>query len=152
MLPWLSLRQGKTPHPQISPLPGSVLSPLRIQLYLCGPIKTQHFLTFINLTRSIFSNCIPSCLCPLPLLSCSNSSCEHTDIDECENSSSSLCDHECVNTVGSFQCRCRSGYILTPNQRSCIPVHNCKFLLHCQKNARLRQKMAPAANIIITAQ
>ncbi|KAI9542075.1 hypothetical protein NQZ68_023658 [Dissostichus eleginoides] len=46
------------------------------------------------------------------------------DIDECEQPDSSVCDQECVNTVGSFLCRCHSDYILAPDQRSCIPVHN----------------------------
>ncbi|XP_063738330.1 collagen and calcium-binding EGF domain-containing protein 1-like [Eleginops maclovinus] len=46
------------------------------------------------------------------------------DIDECEQPDSSVCDHECVNTEGSFLCRCHSDYILAPDQRSCIPVHN----------------------------
>lgn len=52
-----------------------------------------------------------------------------TDIDECENSSSNVCDHTCVNTVGSFLCHCRSGFILAPDQHSCIPLHNCEFVL-----------------------
>lgn len=52
----------------------------------------------------------------------------HTDVDECEHSAGDVCDHECVNTVGSFLCRCHTGYILASDQRSCIPVHNCKFL------------------------
>uniref|UniRef100_M4AQS2 EGF-like domain-containing protein n=1 Tax=Xiphophorus maculatus TaxID=8083 RepID=M4AQS2_XIPMA len=47
------------------------------------------------------------------------------DINECEVSGKTLCDHECVNTVGSFLCRCRTSYILAPDQRSCILVHNC---------------------------
>uniref|UniRef100_A0A8C5GNR5 EGF-like domain-containing protein n=1 Tax=Gouania willdenowi TaxID=441366 RepID=A0A8C5GNR5_GOUWI len=46
------------------------------------------------------------------------------DINECEMPDS-VCDHECVNTEGSFMCRCRSGYILAPDQQSCLPVHNC---------------------------
>lgn len=52
-----------------------------------------------------------------------------TDIDECENSSSNVCDHTCVNTAGSFLCHCRSGFILAPDQHSCIPLHNCEFVL-----------------------
>lgn len=50
-----------------------------------------------------------------------------TDINECEVSGKTLCDHECVNTVGSFLCRCRTGYILAPDQRSCILVPNCEL-------------------------
>lgn len=51
------------------------------------------------------------------------------DIDECENPSSNVCDHTCVNTAGSFLCHCRSGFMLAPDQHSCIPVHNCEFCL-----------------------
>uniref|UniRef100_A0A3Q2XKK8 EGF-like domain-containing protein n=1 Tax=Hippocampus comes TaxID=109280 RepID=A0A3Q2XKK8_HIPCM len=49
------------------------------------------------------------------------------DIDECEESGGGVCEHECVNTSGSFLCRCHSGYILAPDQRSCIAVHNRKI-------------------------
>uniref|UniRef100_A0A674PFF4 EGF-like domain-containing protein n=1 Tax=Takifugu rubripes TaxID=31033 RepID=A0A674PFF4_TAKRU len=44
------------------------------------------------------------------------------DINECEQPGTSMCQHECVNTVGSFLCRCGGGYILAPDRRSCIPV------------------------------
>ncbi|XP_076144271.1 collagen and calcium-binding EGF domain-containing protein 1-like [Alosa pseudoharengus] len=46
------------------------------------------------------------------------------DIDECEESNSTVCDHVCENTPGSFHCRCLSGYILDPDQSSCVPTHN----------------------------
>ncbi|XP_029702356.1 collagen and calcium-binding EGF domain-containing protein 1-like isoform X1 [Takifugu rubripes] len=48
------------------------------------------------------------------------------DINECEQPGTSMCQHECVNTVGSFLCRCGGGYILAPDRRSCIPVHNLR--------------------------
>lgn len=57
------------------------------------------------------------------------------DIDECEQPSNNVCDHECVNTVGSFLCRCHSGYILAPDRHSCIPVHNCE-LTALEKSSR----------------
>lgn len=50
------------------------------------------------------------------------------DINECEQPGTSMCHQECVNTVGSFLCRCRRGYILAPDRRSCVPVHNCEML------------------------
>ncbi|KAL2088827.1 hypothetical protein ACEWY4_015726 [Coilia grayii] len=46
------------------------------------------------------------------------------DIDECEESNNTVCDHVCENTPGSFHCRCLSGYILAPDQHSCILTHN----------------------------
>ena len=30
-----------------------------------------------------------------------------TDIDEC---SMNLCEHNCMNTIGSFECSCRDGF------------------------------------------
>lgn len=40
-----------------------------------------------------------------------------TDVDECLLRKP--CQHECRNTVGSFQCTCPPGYQLLPNGRSC---------------------------------
>ena len=42
-----------------------------------------------------------------------------SDIDECSSKSSS-CDHECINTVGSFNCRCLRGYRLDADRRTCL--------------------------------
>ena len=30
------------------------------------------------------------------------------------------CEHDCFNTIGSFECRCRRGYFLTTNGRNCV--------------------------------
>lgn len=40
-----------------------------------------------------------------------------TDIDECE--SRDTCQHECRNSLGSFQCVCPAGYRLMPNGKTC---------------------------------
>lgn len=42
----------------------------------------------------------------------------YVDANECLDPSS--CDHECNNTVGSFQCSCFPGYQLASNGRNCI--------------------------------
>ncbi|KAL0167447.1 hypothetical protein M9458_035669, partial [Cirrhinus mrigala] len=39
------------------------------------------------------------------------------DVDECEESNSSICEHV-------FRCRCNAGFTLTSDQRSCAPVRN----------------------------
>ena len=44
--------------------------------------------------------------------------CIHTDLDECQNMNS-LCEQICHNTNGSYKCRCRSGFELLGNGRSC---------------------------------
>ncbi|XP_064423132.1 matrilin-2-like [Latimeria chalumnae] len=42
----------------------------------------------------------------------------YEDINEC--SDSSLCEQNCINTLGSYRCSCDSGYYLEGNGRSCI--------------------------------
>ena len=39
-----------------------------------------------------------------------------TDINECESSS---CEHNCINTPGSFACYCREGYELNNDGMTC---------------------------------
>ena len=41
-----------------------------------------------------------------------------SDIDECRTSNGG-CQHICVNTPGSRQCRCRTGYTLASDGRTC---------------------------------
>ncbi|XP_077886063.1 collagen and calcium-binding EGF domain-containing protein 1 isoform X3 [Ictidomys tridecemlineatus] len=41
------------------------------------------------------------------------------DIDECATSNKTLCEHICVNTVGSYRCECREGYVLEDDGRTC---------------------------------
>ncbi|XP_036382492.1 hemicentin-1 [Megalops cyprinoides] len=45
------------------------------------------------------------------------------DIDECLQRNP--CQHECRNTLGSFQCLCPPGYQLLPNGRSCKDIDEC---------------------------
>ena len=41
------------------------------------------------------------------------------DVDECQNSSSNICEQLCVNFPASFFCDCRDGYELNADGRSC---------------------------------
>ncbi|XP_047553478.1 collagen and calcium-binding EGF domain-containing protein 1 isoform X5 [Lutra lutra] len=41
------------------------------------------------------------------------------DIDECATSNETLCAHTCINTVGSYRCECREGYIQEDDGRAC---------------------------------
>ncbi|NXY61032.1 HMCN1 protein, partial [Callaeas wilsoni] len=45
------------------------------------------------------------------------------DIDECENRDT--CQHECRNSLGSFQCACPVGYRLMPNGKTCQDIDEC---------------------------
>ncbi|KAF6729918.1 Hemicentin-1 [Oryzias melastigma] len=45
------------------------------------------------------------------------------DVDECLLRKP--CQHECRNTVGSFQCLCPPGYQLLPNGKSCKDIDEC---------------------------
>uniref|UniRef100_A0A1A8E6T5 Metalloendopeptidase n=1 Tax=Nothobranchius kadleci TaxID=1051664 RepID=A0A1A8E6T5_NOTKA len=41
-----------------------------------------------------------------------------SDVDECSKSNGG-CQHECVNTFGSYSCQCRSGFMLHDNKHDC---------------------------------
>ncbi|NWI93347.1 HMCN1 protein, partial [Pitta sordida] len=45
------------------------------------------------------------------------------DMDECE--SRDTCQHECRNTLGSYQCVCPSGYRLMSNGKTCQDIDEC---------------------------
>lgn len=53
-----------------------------------------------------------------------------SDIDECADSSTNICEHNCINTPGNFTCSCFKGYTGdgTKNGRGCIaPISNSEF-------------------------
>lgn len=41
------------------------------------------------------------------------------DIDECEGQSSGMCSQLCINSPGSYQCDCHSGYIMEADGHHC---------------------------------
>ena len=40
------------------------------------------------------------------------------DIDECDNGEA-ICEHDCENLPGTFQCVCNTGYLLAHDSISC---------------------------------
>lgn len=63
-----------------------------------------------------------------------------TDIDECQNRDT--CQHECKNTIGSYQCVCPPGYRLMLNGKTCQGEKSleCSLLLLDIKNDGGRQE------------
>ncbi|XP_069758716.1 collagen and calcium-binding EGF domain-containing protein 1-like isoform X2 [Narcine bancroftii] len=46
------------------------------------------------------------------------------DIDECSVHNSTLCDHKCINTRGSYTCECQEGFYLSVDGKSCLRDFN----------------------------
>ncbi|XP_039104421.1 matrilin-4 isoform X2 [Hyaena hyaena] len=43
------------------------------------------------------------------------------------------CEHHCISSPGSYFCRCRAGFVLQQDQRSCRAIDHCSFGNHsCQ--------------------
>lgn len=53
------------------------------------------------------------------------------DVDECKFNNGG-CQHICVNTMGSYECRCKDGFFLSDNQHTCIhrSVGECRAHTH----------------------
>lgn len=47
-----------------------------------------------------------------------------SDVNECELQTDE-CNHHCINTEGSYNCKCNIGYLLQDNRRTCV---KCKLL------------------------
>ncbi|GIY52174.1 epidermal growth factor-like protein 8 [Caerostris darwini] len=48
-----------------------------------------------------------------------------SDIDECSRRKGH-CDHECVNTVGSFRCLCKAGFTLREDGKTCEKINTTR--------------------------
>ncbi|ELU08134.1 hypothetical protein CAPTEDRAFT_143904 [Capitella teleta] len=49
------------------------------------------------------------------------------DINECEDNTHHEDCHTCLNTIGSYTCRCRYGYTLDPiTKQMCIDINECE--------------------------
>lgn len=53
------------------------------------------------------------------VVDCFFSACPLTDVDECAEGNGG-CQQICVNMMGSYECRCREGFLLSDNQHTCI--------------------------------
>ena len=49
----------------------------------------------------------------------------YIDIDECANRSAIDCTQQCINTPGSYECKCYNGYWeIAPNATQCEGINN----------------------------
>ena len=67
---------------------------------VCQTMSFQPFLTIYNNYRDLFSY-------------------NNIDIDECSPPYTSNCEQICMNTEGSYECGCHSGYQLDENGMNC---------------------------------
>ena len=57
------------------------------------------------------------------------------DINECDTNNGG-CDHNCINTIGSYQCQCREGFQFISNGRNC--TGNLKnLIIHAFTNIQI---------------
>ena len=54
------------------------------------------------------------------------------DINEC-NTDNGGCDHNCINTQGSYQCQCREGYETNNNGINCTGMMLITLNVHTQQ-------------------
>jgi hypothetical protein len=69
------------------------------------------------------------CFCPIndcDVLPVNGTQC--TDVNECAVKNGG-CEHFCTNTVGSYQCSCKSGFTLSADMTSCEDVNECDTTL-----------------------
>lgn len=67
-----------------------------------------------------------------------------TDKDECSKDNGG-CQHECINTIGSYVCQCRNGFILHENK------HDCKegMYRHSQKNNSGQKRISEGSQLVV---
>ena len=70
----------------------------------------------------LFTICLLNVLRKYVLIPC------YSDINECSTSNGG-CQHTCVNTAGSYQCQCRSGYTLSSNIQSCDGMYFTQIII-----------------------
>lgn len=70
-----------------------------------------------------------------------------TDIDECSKENGG-CQHECVNTFGSYSCQCRSGFMLHDNKHDCKEGERVLGPWCCWSNSRSHHTCSDGITIL----
>ena len=89
---------------------------------------------FLLILNSKFSIHLSSCYCPngYEQSLSSTSSCTCIDRNECLNDHTCTdLNMQCINTMGSYICRCRPGFIRRNDQNSCIDINECDLYQPC---------------------
>jgi len=73
--------------------------------------------------KSTDGHIICFCITVSPFLSLNGTRC--IDTNECAVNNGG-CHQECINTEGSYECRCRQGFTLAGNRHSCIDRNECR--------------------------
>ena len=74
------------------------------------------------------------------------------DTNEC-NTNNGGCQHSCINTAGSYQCWCNSGYRLSTNGKSCIgksltmDVYSILMIAVCMNNLSIYMYKYTSADV-----
>lgn len=59
------------------------------------------------------------------------------DFNECKEKNNMNCDHFCVNVKEGYKCACRDGYLLDPDEKTCIgELTLSKHLLKSSNNVK----------------
>ncbi|KAJ3610438.1 hypothetical protein NHX12_022530, partial [Muraenolepis orangiensis] len=100
---------------------GKALPGLSKQDECCGSVGTSW--GFHKCQQCPNKPSIPLMDCPHGYKRINNSHCQ--DVNECQLQG--VCPNgECLNTVGSYRCRCKAGFIPDPSLASCIPIQEEK--------------------------
>ncbi|CAF0928188.1 unnamed protein product [Rotaria sordida] len=91
---------------------------------------------FLLMLTSNFVIRLSSCDCPIGYeRSLSTSSCTCIDRNECLNGAGyHTCtglNMQCINTMGSYICRCRPGFTRENHQDSCVDINECDLYTPC---------------------
>ncbi len=82
-----------------------------LQMYTTGSMLKISFSALKNLHHISSYRCLICAFSCIPIL--------FSDVNECFHMRGG-CDHQCSNTLGSYECRCNPGYTLAMDGKKCL--------------------------------